>query len=140
MIRQRRIQILKALEQRERLYQTLRPELRGLLQQQQRTERASAQLERLIRSAQSLPEAFAQTANTLPDSVWLARWDASRKDGVDLVLEGRAASFQDVTILIERLKGLAGVTSVKTLSTSVVSDAQAGKESIAFAIQVLREE
>lgn len=141
VIRQRRMQVLRALESRERLYQTLRPEVRSLLQQQQRTERAAVELERLIRGSISLPDVLAQTADALPDSIWLTKWEGSRRDGgLDVTLEGRSASFQDVTALIERLKGLPAVAAVKTLSTTVVSDPQANKESIAFAVSIQRKE
>ncbi len=136
-IRQRRLRVLDALTTRERLYQTLRPDVRALLQRQQRLDRLSRQLERLIGETPLLTQVFAQVADALPDQVWLTKTEYSKTDSsVDGVIEGRAPSFQDVTQLLERLKSLAGMTNVKPLSTSIIADSLSGKELVAFAVQV----
>lgn len=139
-IRQRRLRVLDALTARERLYQTLRPDVRALLQRQQRLERLSRQLERLIGETPLLTQAFAQVADALPDQVWLTKTEYTKTDSsLDGVIEGRAPSFQEVTQLLERLKSLAGMTNVKPLSTSIVTDPLTSKELVAFAVQIERE-
>jgi Tfp pilus assembly protein PilN len=136
-VRQRRLVVLKALEQRERLYQTLRPEVRALLQRQQVTEQRGRLLEGLVGQGSALAQLLATVADVLPRTVWLTKAECSKDAaGMDALLEGRARSFQDVTELLERLKRADGVTGVKPLATNVVSDQETGKESIAFSVRV----
>jgi Tfp pilus assembly protein PilN len=150
-VRQRRVQILTSLERRERLYQSLRPEIRAMLQRQQHTQRRMRQLERLGLEADALTDLLAQVAAVLPDSVWLTKLESVKPVPVagareaaagsvaEALLEGRAKAFQDVTQLLDRLKAIPGVASVKPLSTSVVPDGGGGgKEEVVFAVQVQR--
>jgi len=139
-VRRRRMDVLESLEQRERLYQSLRPDVRALLQRQQHTQRRMQQLERAAVEAGALTDAVAQVAAVLPDGVWLTKLDGSRPvaGSAEILLEGRAKTFQDVTQFLDRLKAIPGVALVKPLSTSVVSDAAAGKEEVVFAVQVQR--
>jgi len=136
--RARRAQLLQALERREQLYQTLRPEIRTWLQRQQRIERYCAQLERLASDASLVTRLLGQLAVTLPESVWLTSLECSKNGLLSGMLEGRATSFQDVTQFFDRLKTVAGMTTVKPLSTSVKTDEVAGKEVIAFSVQIQR--
>lgn len=137
-VRRRRLQALRALEARERLYQSLRPEVRGLLQRQQHLEQRTQQLEHLADSVPLLAQTLAQAAEALPEDVWLTRLDCSKSGLMDGQLEGRAKSFQDVTKFLERLKSVAGMSTVKPLSTNVVTDAATGKEVVGFVAQVQR--
>ncbi len=133
----RRAVILQALEQREHLYQTLRPEVRALLQQQERLEQQTRQLEHLISRGPLLTKLLAQVAKTLPDTIWLTKFEGAK--GATLIegtLEGRARSFQDVTQFMEHLKTQAGMSTVKPLSTTVTTDEATGKDVIAFAVQL----
>ena len=137
-LRARRAQLLQALERREQLYQTLRPEIRARLQHQQRIERYGVQLERLASDASLVPRLLGQLAATLPESVWLTSLECSKNGLLNGMLEGRATSFQDVTQFFDRLKTVAGMTTVKPLSTSVKADEAVGKEVIAFSVQIQR--
>ncbi|MBI4342889.1 MAG: PilN domain-containing protein [Candidatus Omnitrophica bacterium] len=137
--RGRRARVLELLERREQLYQTLRPEVRELIQRQQETERRTLQLEQLVRSGPLVTQLLAKVAEILPDGAWLTS-AAYSKSGllVEGMLEGRARSFQDVTKLFDQLKVAAGMTTVKPLSTSVTTDPDTGKELIVFSVQVQR--
>lgn len=140
-VRQRRLRLLQSLEQKQRLYQSLRPEVRELFKRQQHIQRRTAQLERLVGEGSRLTQMLAHVAAALPDTVWLTKLECT-KDGVGLVegtLEGRAKSFQDVTQFFERLKSVAGMTNVKPLATNVVNDQATGKEVVTFAVQVQRQ-
>ena len=144
-LRQRRLQALASLQQQERLYQTLRPELRELLQRQQHLERRIQRMEQLAGQGSAVTQVLAQTAQLLPDDVWLTKLEyakilppAAQTEGIQGLLEGRAKSYQVLTALTDRLKGLAGGAPVKPLSTNVTTDAQTGKEVVAFAIQFQR--
>jgi len=148
-LRHRRLRTLEALQQQERLYQTLRPDLRELLQRQQHLERRIQQLERLAGQGTALTQLVAQTAQLLPDDVWVTKLEyakspvvgaatASPAEGVEGLLEGRATSFQALTQFTDRLKGIGGIAAVKPLSTNVTTDAQTGKEVIVFAVQFQR--
>ena len=145
-LRHRRLRTLEALQQQERLYQTLRPDLRELLQRQQHLERRIQQLERLAGQGTALTQLVAQTAQLLPDDVWVTKLEyaksplvgaatASPAEGVEGLLEGRATSFQALTQFTDRLKGIGGIAAVKPLSTNVTTDAQTGKEVVVFAVQ-----
>jgi Tfp pilus assembly protein PilN len=136
--RARRAQLLQALERREKLYQTLRPEIRTRLQRQQRIERYCAQLERLTSDSSLVTRLLGQLAATLPESVWLTSLECSKNGLLSGLLEGRATSFQDVTQFFDRLKSVAGMTTVKPVSTSVKTDETTGKEVIAFSVQIQR--
>jgi Tfp pilus assembly protein PilN len=135
-IRGRRAAILDSLEKREQLYQTLRPDVRALLQQQARVEQRGAQLQRLADQGPAVTQALARVADTLPDDIWLTSADLTKSGLIHGVVEGQAKSFQDVTKFFEQLKTGAGMTTVKPLSTSVTVDPASGKESIAFGVQV----
>ncbi|OGX39285.1 MAG: hypothetical protein A3C53_02025 [Omnitrophica WOR_2 bacterium RIFCSPHIGHO2_02_FULL_68_15] len=136
--RARRTQLLQVLERREKLYQTLRPEIRTRLQRQQRIERYCAQLEHLASDASLVTRLLGQLAATLPESVWLTSLECSKNGLLSGLLEGRATSFQGVTQFFDRLKTVAGMTTVKPLSTSVKTDEAMGKEVIAFSVQIQR--
>ena len=136
-LRHRRLRTLEALQQQERLYQTLRPDLRELLQRQQHLERRIQQLERLIGQSTMLTQLVAQTAQLLPDDVWLTKLEYSTSP-VEGLLEGRARSFQALTQFTDRLKGMAGIGTVKPLSTNVTTDENTGKELVVFAVQFQR--
>lgn len=138
-VRASRVGVQRALEQRERLYQTLRPEIRVLIQRQQRTEGRSLQLAQLAADSPALTRCLAQIAGAMPREVWLTALDGSTGDRLlEGLLEGRATSFQDVTKFLEQLKSQAGMTTVKPLSTNVITDEALGKEVIAFSVQVQR--
>ena len=138
-VRGQRARMLEALERHEQLYQTLRPEVRALIQQQEEVEQRSLQLERLARHSTLLAEVLAKVAQALPDEAWLTAATCTKSGALlEGTFEGRATSFQYVTALFERLKQVAGMTTVKPLSTSVVTDSDTGKEAIAFSVQVQR--
>ena len=137
-VRARRLSVQRALEQRERLYQTLRPEVRALIQRQQETERRSLRLEQLFGEAPVLTRQVGQIAEVLPREAWLTRLECSKSDGLLGLVEGRATSFQDVTKFLEALKGIAGMPTVKPLATNVVSDEATGRETIAFSVELQR--
>jgi Tfp pilus assembly protein PilN len=138
-VRQRRVAVLQALERQERLYQTLRPEVRALLQRQHQVEQRSQQLEGLITQAPVLTQVLAQVSEALPEAVWLTSLEVS-KSGTLLegLAEGRGKSFQDVTQFLDRLKTIGGMTTVKPLSTNVTTDPATEQEVIAFSAQIQR--
>lgn len=136
--RVRNAQLLERLEAREKLYQTLRPEIRTMLQRQQRIEQRSAQLERLAADASLLTRLVGEVGRTLPDRVWLTSLEGSKNGLLSGVIEGRATSFQDVTQFFDRLKSGAGMTTVKPIGTNVKTDEATGKEVIAFSVQIQR--
>ncbi len=138
-VRHRRLRILQSLEQKQRLYQSLRPEVRELLKRQHHLQQRTAQLERLGGEGSELTQGLAQVAAALPDTVWLTKLECTKSGAVEGTLEGRAKSFQDVTQFFERLKSVAGMTNVKPLSTNVVNDQTTGKEVVTFVVQVQRQ-
>ena len=140
-VRHRRASILRAMEQQEHLYQTLRPEVRSLLQRQQRTMRQNLQLGRLVSDMPLLSQTLVQIAGVLPDDVWLTALECAKAkaETIQGTLKGRARSFQDVTQFLERLKSTAGMTEVKPLSTSIMVDEASKKDIIVFAIQFQRQ-
>ena len=137
-VRQRRVRVLRVLDQREWLYQTLRPEVRSLLQQEEHTERRNVQLEQLVGESPALTLLVAQLSEAMPHDVWLTAVECSKAGLINGVIEGRAKSFQDVTKFLEQLKTVAGMTTVKPMSTNVTTDEASGKEVIAFSVQVQR--
>lgn len=137
-LRQRRALVLQALERREQLYQSLRPEVRALLQRQEQVEQRSRQLEQLAGERTLVSQWLGQVAEALPDNVWLTKLECAKNGIVEGLLEGRAHSFQDVTQFFERLKSLAGMTTVKPLSTTVTQDQETQKDVIVFSVQVQR--
>lgn len=137
-IHQRRSRALESLRSQERLYQTLRPEVRTLLKQQQRRQQQIAQLERVATEGPLVTRLLAEVAGALPDDVWLTKLEWAKTDGVTGVLEGRAKSFQEVTLFFDRLKSLTNMAAVKPMSTNVIADQASGKELIAFAVQIQR--
>ena len=136
--RARRAQLLQSLERREKLYQTLRPQIRTMLQRQQRIEGRAAQLERLAVDASLVTRLLGQLSAALPEHVWLTSVECSTDELLSGLLEGRATSFQEVTQFFDRLKTTAGMTTVKPLSTNVKTDEATGKEVIAFSVQIQR--
>ena len=137
--RHRRVMVLQALERQEHLYQTLRPEIRSMLQRQRRIERRSLQLANVAREAPVLTEVLAQVAQALPDGVWLTKVECSKGAAIEALLEGRAATFQDVSQFLNQLKGVARMSTVKLLSNPVTTDPVTGKELIAFSVQAQRQ-
>lgn len=137
-IHRRHAYALASLEQRTALYQSLRPDVRVLLQRQQRLQQRVEQLEQLADQRLLMVRLVAQVADVLPERVWLTKLEWSKDGLVDGLLEGRAMTFQDVTALFDRLKTLAGMSTVKTVSTTVVMDPATGKESLAFVVQLQR--
>jgi len=146
-LRQRRARVLDTLMRQERLYQTLRPDVRALLQHQQQIEHHLEQLERLVTEASVLGRCLAQAADVMPDEVWLTRVEysksvppgeaeASAAGIVEGLLGGRAATFQTLTQFLDRLKGGSSTTTVKPISTSVTKDEGSGREVVVFAVQV----
>ena len=138
-LRHRSVLVRESLEQQERLYQTLRPEIRSLLQRQQRTQQRSVQLERLVTEAPLLTQVLAQVAEVLPDAVWLTKLECLKNASLEGLLEGRAKSFQNLAQFMDALKSGAEMTTVKLLSNTVMKDEASGKELIAFAVQVQRQ-
>ena len=137
-IQRRHAYALASLERQKLLYQSLRPEVRLLMQRQEHLQQRVEQLEQLAGQRMLLMRLVAQIADVLPDSVWLTKLECSKDHAVDGLLEGRATSFQDVTALFDRLKTVAGMSTVKTVSTTVVTDQATGKESLAFVVQIQR--
>jgi len=132
----RQFSVLRALDQQERAYQALRPEVRGMLQHQQDVERRVARLERLAQGAAEVPQLVALIATALPPRVWLTKIELGRDDRTQATIDGRARTFQELTDFIDRLKASHGIAAVKPLSTDVVPDPENGKESVSFSIQV----
>ncbi len=128
--------LLASLEQREEVYQSLRPEIRTMLQHQERLAQRNGELERVMRQAPALTRLLAHITEALPDTVWLTTCESSKSAQIAALLEGRARTFADVTQLMDRLKTIEGVTAVKPLSTSVATDATSGRELIVFGVQV----
>ena len=135
-VRQRSVRVLRSLERQERLYQTLRPEARALLQQEEHLERRSLQLEHLAGEAALTTQVLARIAEALPGEAWLTSLECSKAGLMSGLIDGRARSFQDVTKFMEQLKTLAGMTTVRPLSTNVTTDGATGTEVIAFSVQV----
>ena len=144
-VRERHARVLGALERREQLYQSLRPDARALLQRQEGLEQRTLQLERVAAEAAVLTRLFGQVVEVLPDAIWLTKFEASSNlsptntvptDMAEGLLEGRANSFQDVTQFLDQLKRIAGMRAVKTLSTNVIPASDASTELIAFNVQV----
>ena len=123
---QRRTAIMQWLQQREHLYETLRPDLRSALKAQEHLQERTQQLDQVAAEAPLLGQVLAQITDAMPDTVWLTKFDAAKTgEAVEGVLEGRAKSFQDVTLFFDRLKTVAGMTMVKPLSTTVVTEGAA---------------
>ncbi|MBI3011361.1 MAG: hypothetical protein HYY58_02580 [Candidatus Omnitrophica bacterium] len=151
-LRHRRVRVLEALQRQEQLYQSLRPDVRSLLQRQHGMQQHIQRLERLVEDAPAVAQFLAQVAEVLPDDIWLSKLDCSktslpvgmRDSPVEMlegVLEGRARSFQTLTRFLEELKGSAGQAggwTIKLLSTNVAPDEASGKDIVAFAVQVQR--
>lgn len=129
---------LAALREQEALYQTLRPEAKTLLQQQQDLQARTQALETLLAQKARLPQLLADIAEALPEDVWLTTLQAAKDGPMEALLEGRAASFTQVTEFFERLKRLGQFATVKPLSTNVTTDPATGRELIVFAVQVQR--
>jgi hypothetical protein len=135
-VRARRLRLLQALERREHLYQSLRPQVRSLLQRQEATTRRTEALARLMTDAGDAARLLVSVTEALPPTMWLMKFEAARDGAPGVQIEGRARSFQDVTGLVDRLKALPGATGVKPLSTNVVTDERTGKDAIAFAVRI----
>lgn len=138
-IRQRQLTQLRALVAQEQLYQTLRPEIRTLLQRQQRLQERSGRLGRLVAEAPALTQLLIEMTNALPAHAWLVKAECIKTEQVvTSVLEGRAKSFQDVTQFLDQLKRVAGMTSVTPRSNTVTTDPDSGKDLILFVIEAQR--
>lgn len=135
-LQKQKAQMLKSFEVREQRYQQLRPQVRTLLQRQQRLERLIIQLQGLAGAAPLMPETLARLAGALPETVWLTKCEIAQNAGLDIVLEGRAPGFQEVTQFIDKLKALPDVASVKPLSTTVMPASAEAKEMVNFSIQI----
>lgn len=143
-LRHRRLQLRDQVERQERLYRSLRPQVRAMLQRQEHAQERLQRLRQLAEGAGRLPQLVAQVAQGLPDDVWLTALAcakvqpvgaASSQERLEVSLEGRATSFQALTQLMDRLKTVADMTTVKPLSTSVTTDPLNGKEVVLFSIQ-----
>ena len=143
-LRRRRQHALELAEHRQRLYHTLRPHVRALLQHQEHAQERLQRLQQLLVEAGLLPRLFAQISQALPDDVWLTTLEcaksplvgvASAAEGIEVSLEGRAVSFQALTQFMDRLKTMTDMTTVKPLSTSVTTDPLNGKEAVLFSVQ-----
>jgi hypothetical protein len=55
---------------------------------------------------------------------------------IEGLLEGRGKSFQEVTQFLDRLKSVAGMTTVKPLSSNVTTDPVTKQDVVAFSVQV----
>ncbi|MBI1991724.1 MAG: PilN domain-containing protein [Candidatus Omnitrophica bacterium] len=149
-LRHRRARILEVLRRQEQLYQSLRPDVRSLLQRQHGMQQRIQRLERLVEDAPAAAQLLAQVAEALPDDVWLSKLECSKTslpvgmmgspvEMLEGVLEGRARSFQTLTRFLETLKSSAGPSmTIKPLSTNVAQDEASGKEVVVFAVQVQR--
>jgi Tfp pilus assembly protein PilN len=135
-IRHRRAALLEALAKREALYQSLRPDVRALLQRQEAIQLRGAQLEQLAGERAFTVQLVAYIAEALPETVWLTKLECAKNGTLEGLVEGQGRSFQDVTQFLERLKGIAGITVVKPLSSTVTIDETSGKELIVFAAQI----
>jgi len=132
----RRQAMLQNLIQQEQTYQTLRPEVRTLLQQQAQFEHRLNQLEELALARTLIIQAFQRLVEALPNEIWLARLELSKDGTIDGTLEGYSSSFQSLTRLMDQLKTSVGWTTVKPLATAVTTDPATGKELVAFTVQV----
>lgn len=138
-VRRRHLLALDSIQRQERLYRALRSEIRALLQRQEHLHQRNRQLERVLGDARVVTQVLGRVTQALPDDVWLTKLECARGGAaIEGVLEGRAKSFQQVTQLLDQLKNVAGMTSVKPLSTTVIPDPSTGKEVIAFAVQLQR--
>ena len=146
-LRAQRTRTLEALQQKSRLYHTLRPEARALLQHQEQIQGRLSQLEGLAREATVLTRLLAQIAEMLPEGTWLTSLEGKQPSersrtaeewavSVEGILEGRAPSFQVLTQFMDRLKSVAGMTTVQPLSTTVTTDPESGAETIVFTVQI----
>ena len=149
-LRNQRAKVLQQLEQRQQLYQTRRPEIRALLQQQQHMQHQLDQLQQVAQRAPLLVNVISQVVKQLPDDIWLVKLEGFRNDRVvgtssspaevtDGLLEGRAKSFQAINQLIEHLKTLPEMSTVKLVSTTSAPDPVSGKDVIAFIVQFQRQ-
>ncbi len=145
-VRHRRRVVLGSLQRQERLYQTLRPEVRAMLQRQERILQRSLQLEQLVLDAPALTQLLAHITQVLPEGMWLTKFEAARSGSspsatapsgtIDALLEGRARSFQDVNQALNQLKTIPGMGAVKLLTNAVTTDPASGKEVIVFSLQL----
>jgi Tfp pilus assembly protein PilN len=137
-VRRRQLAALRALEQQERQYQTLRPEVRGALQQQDRIQRRAGQLDQLVRAAPVLTQVLGQISYALPEDAWLTKVEIGRAAGIEGMLEGRAKSSRSVTQFLDRLRSTAGMTTVEPLARTVTVDEASQSELIAFTLRLER--
>ncbi|MBI3322934.1 MAG: PilN domain-containing protein [Candidatus Omnitrophica bacterium] len=140
---------LAKLTAQEQTYQMMRPEVRAQLKRQARFEDRLSQLQDVALGRSRLAQVFEQLVGVMPDEIWLAKLELSKDvprpagaaqgaGTMDGVVEGYARSFQGVTVFMDRLKSLAGWTTVKPLGTTVTTDPATGKELVAFMVQVQR--
>ncbi len=136
-ITRRRAHVLEVLARREQLYQSLRPDLRALLQRQQDLYDRTSQLEGAAVESAVAGQLLVKVIEALPDAAWLTTVQLTKTATLlEGQIEGRASTFQEVTQFFERLKSVAGLTTVKPLATTVLKEGD--RESIAFNVQVQR--
>ena len=136
-ITRRRARVLEVLARREQLYQSLRPDLRALLQRQQDLYDRTSQLEGAAFESAVAGQLLVKIIEALPDAAWLTTVQLTKTATLlEGQIEGRASTFQEVTQFFERLKSVAGLTTVKPLATTVLKEGD--RESIAFNVQVQR--
>jgi Tfp pilus assembly protein PilN len=140
-IHQRHAAVVRMLEQRGRIYERLRPDVRSLLQRQERLEGVIRRLEQVAAEADLIARGVAQVADALPETVWLTRMAWVKRTGAPGgQLEGTARSYQDLTQLLERLKALPRMGQVKLLSSVVAVDPTSGREQVTFAVVFQQQE
>ncbi len=148
VLRDRQERLAKVTAQ-EQTYQLVRPEARAQLKRQARLEDRLRQLQDVALGRSRLPRSVEQLIGVMPDEIWLTKLELSKDlppaagatqggGTMDGVLEGYARSFQALTVFMDRLKSLAGWTTVKPLGTTVTTDQATGKELVAFMVQVQR--
>lgn len=131
---QRRQEILQHLADQEHLYKMLRPEVRALMEQQQRQERWLDQLTVLRQHHGTIGRIVHELGQFLPQELWLTSLELAKGSQLSGTLSGHAGSFQAVTQLMDNLKGH-GWIDVKPLATTVTTDPATGKELVVFTIQ-----
>lgn len=127
---------LEGLRKQEGLYESVRPEVKRLLQRQEQLEHRLQQLQTIGKLRITVIGALQTLTDSLPDEIWLTKVELIKTGSLDGVVEGFSRTFEGVTKLVERLKlALPGAT-VKPLGTTVTVDPASGKELIAFTVQL----
>lgn len=79
-MRARRLTALESLAREEQLYQTLRPDVRRMVQRQREQEERRALLERLVTQGPLLGQALGRIVEALPDAAWLTKLECAKHD------------------------------------------------------------